>query len=232
MPSATTPRAAKCEVLVLGDSHADVFKHVCMQANFPDHFFNVISVPGATVSGLENPNSATQALPIFEAGLKVSQAPTVIVMLGEVDVGFVIWFRSEKYGAPVQDLAQRTLLSYQVFLAELKQRFRVVWVSAPLPTIHDGNDWGDVANKRKEVKATQAQRTQLTLQFNGAMQRYCQGHSIDSVMLDPDSLGANGRVRQELLNDNPRDHHYSPTKHVAMIAEKLKPILECNYRDH
>lgn len=232
MPSATDPRVAKCEVLVLGDSHVDVFKHACMQANFPDHFFNVVSVPGATVSGLENPNSATQAWPIFVASLKASQAPTVIVMLGEVDVGFVIWFRAEKYGVPVQDLAQGALFRYQAFLAELQQRFRVIWISAPLPTIHDGNDWGDVANKRKEVKATQAQRTQLTRQFNAAMQRYCQGRNIDSVMLDPDSLGADGRVRPELLNDNPLDHHYSPTRHVAMIAKKLKLILEFNCRDN
>lgn len=215
----------RTEVIVLGDSHAEVFRHAEMQQRFPDYFFNVVSVPGATVSGLENPNSATQAWPIFEASLAKTSASTVVVMLGEVDLGFVLWFRAEKLGLAVQELAQQLLLRFQAMLAALAHRFRVVWVSAPLPTIADGHEWGDVANKRKEVRATQRQRTRLTLEFNAAMQLYCEAQNIQTVMLDSEALGADGCVRVELLNDNPLDHHYHAVRHVAMMWEKLHAAL-------
>ncbi|MGH9623736.1 MAG: hypothetical protein ACRD4G_05285 [Bryobacteraceae bacterium] len=79
------------EVLVLGDSHAAIFQTLRMRATFPTRFFNVVAVGGATMSGLENPNSKTHALTIFKRNIRRSKARTVITLLGEVDVGFVIW---------------------------------------------------------------------------------------------------------------------------------------------
>ena len=40
------------EILVLGDSHANVFNHASFRAHFNKCFFNVIAVSAATVSGL------------------------------------------------------------------------------------------------------------------------------------------------------------------------------------
>ncbi|BAW96820.1 hypothetical protein NIES970_17620 [[Synechococcus] sp. NIES-970] len=78
------------EILILGDSHVAVFDRPKMRVNFPWYFFNVVSVGGATASGLENPNSITQAFSIFKTNLENSKAKIVIVLLGEVDTGFVI----------------------------------------------------------------------------------------------------------------------------------------------
>lgn len=49
------------EILVIGDSHASVFKNTEFLKAFPNHFMNVVSIGGATVSGLKNPNSQTQS---------------------------------------------------------------------------------------------------------------------------------------------------------------------------
>ena len=84
------------EILVIGDSHVDIFKHKDLRRQFNKLFFNVCSVGGATVSGLVNPNSTTQALPRFRKAIKSSKAKTTIVNLGEVDTGFVIWYRAQK----------------------------------------------------------------------------------------------------------------------------------------
>ncbi len=70
------------EILVLGDSHSPVFNHPLFKNTFPDLSFNVVTVIGATASGLENPNSTTQAYPIFRDAVKNSTAKQVIVMLG------------------------------------------------------------------------------------------------------------------------------------------------------
>lgn len=49
------------EILVLGDSHSGVFRNILFRQSFPRCFFNVVAVTGATASGLQNPNSQTQA---------------------------------------------------------------------------------------------------------------------------------------------------------------------------
>jgi len=82
------------EILVLGDSHAKVFSNRLFKSSFPTYFFNIVKVAGATVSGLKNPNPKTQALPIFLHGIKNSKAATTIILIGEVDTGFVIWHRN------------------------------------------------------------------------------------------------------------------------------------------
>lgn len=213
------------EILVLGDSHTPVFHHPAFHADFPELYFNVVTVIGATASGLENPNTKTQAYPIFKEALKHSAAKKVIVMLGEVDTGFVIWYRAQKYQESVAAMADKAIASYSRFLLEVAERFGVVCISTPLPTIQDGNDWGEVANARKEVSATQIERTNLTLQFNRQMQAFCMQHGISHIMLDEVSLGEDGVVAEWLLNRDHSDHHYDPDAYARLLVESLSDVL-------
>lgn len=213
------------EILVLGDSHTPVFNHLLFKEKFPDRFFNVQTVIGATASGLENPNSKTQAYPIFRETIKQTAAKQVIVMLGEVDTGFVIWYRAQKYRESVAAMMDKAIASYSGFLAELKMRFDVVCISTPLPTIQDGNDWGDIANARREVTTSQLERTALTLEFNRTMQEFCMRNGIRYVMLDDVSLGENGIVKAELLNSDPSNHHYDQDRYACLLVEGLARII-------
>jgi len=213
------------EILVLGDSHTPIFNHPLFKERFPELCFNVVTVIGATASGLENPNTKTQAYPIFKEAIARSAAEQAIVMLGEVDTGFVIWYRANKYRESVSAMMERAVASYSRFLQEVAARFEVLCISTPLPTIQDGNDWGDVANARREVTATQAERTALTLAFNKQMQAFCEQHNIRYLMLDDASLGESGVVRGELLNSNPKDHHYEPDIYARMLVERLTGVI-------
>ncbi len=172
------------EVLVIGDSHAHVFYSRRFKPYFPHHFFNVVIVGGATVSGLKNPNSTTQALPIFMNSLKNSAAATTIVLLGEVDTGFVIWYRAEKYKTPVATMLDQAIENYKNLLLEISKKSRVICISTPLPTIPDKNVCGDVANARKDVKATQLQRTDLTIEFNKQMKEFCERNGFTYLSFD------------------------------------------------
>jgi hypothetical protein len=216
------------EILVLGDSHSPVFTHSQFKQAFPNLSFNVVTVIGATASGLENPNSTTQAYPIFRNAAENSTAQKVIVMLGEVDTGFVIWYRAQKYQESVAAMMDKAIQCYANFLLELKTKFDVICISTPLPTIEDGNDWGDIANARREVKATQIERTALTLEFNGSMQKFCDQNGICYVMLDSESLGENGVVKPELRNRDPSNHHYDADSYAALLIQKLNASLS-NY---
>lgn len=213
------------EILVLGDSHSPVFAHPLFKEKFPNLFFNVLTVIGATASGLENPNSTTKAYPVFRKAAMQTTAKHVIVMLGEVDTGFVIWYRAQKYQESVTAMMDKAVASYSGFLAELKMRFEVVCISTPLPTIQDGNDWGDIANARREVTASQVERTALTLEFNRTMQLFCMQNNIRYIMLDSVSLGEGGIVKTELLNSNCNDHHYDQDQYSRLLVERLTGVI-------
>lgn len=224
-PDAAHQGLTRTEILVLGDSHAAVFSDVGFRAQFPLHSFDVVSIGGATASGLENPNSKTQSTPKFLDALKNSRARTVVVLLGEVDTGFVIWYRAEKYRAAVSQMLLNALRSYQDFLTALKGGHRVICLSAPLPTIPDGQEWGEVANARKDVRASQMERTALTIRFNEGMRKFCAENGIEYLDFDGQSIGEDGLVDKRLLNSNPLDHHYEPRAYMDMMVPKLRKHL-------
>lgn len=213
-------------LLVLGDSHGEVFRQPLFAKRFPDHAWQWVIVPGATASGLENPNdSKTQAYPNFKRALDTTTARRVIVSLGEVDTGFVIWYRARKYQEPVFAMLDRAVEAYARFLGEIAPDFDVLCISTPLPTIRDGATWGEVANLRKEVQAGQRARTALTLEFNRRVRLRALGLGVSYLSLDAASLGLDGLVRPELLNANPSDHHYAPARYAELIAGELPAFL-------
>ncbi|OED64331.1 hypothetical protein A165_11050 [Vibrio tasmaniensis ZS-17] len=210
------------EILVLGDSHAEVFESYRLSHDFK-RSFNVVRVHGATISGLDNPNSKTKAGPIFEQASNKSSAKQVIVMLGEVDTGFVIWYRAEKYGKNVEEMFQVTVENYKQLLVSLKMKFdEVICMSTPLPTISDGAPIGEIANLRKSIKATQLQRTKLTIKLNSDIERFSLKNNITYINLDSQSVNSQGVVKSELMNKDVRDHHYDIDAYLQIIKNNLK----------
>jgi len=119
----------------------------------------------------------------------------------------------------------KAIASYSRFLSELNRNFEVVCISTPLPTIQDGNDWGDIANARREVTASQVERTALTLEFNRIMQEFCLQNDIRYIMLDDLSLGDGGIVKAELLNSDCNDHHYDSEQYSRLLVEGLTGVI-------
>jgi len=150
-------------------------------------------------------------------------------MLWEVDTGFVIWYRAEKYGESVEKMFNDAIKKYTKFIDELTAFGNIIVISTPLPTITDDNDWGEIANLRKEVKATQLQRTELTLKFNKNIEYFCNKNDISFINLDNDSLGENGLVKKELLNKSKFNHHYNKITYSRLIISKIRNILKWTY---
>ena len=208
-------------ILVLGDSHVAVFHNIRFLIAFPFTRFEVVSVGGATASGLENPRSKTQANKIFKEALYTKRYDHIIVMLGEVDTGFVIWYRAKKYNESVEKMFSQAVQNYCKLIETLRFKAPVTVISTPLPTIDDSSR-GEVAHARKEITASQVERTDLTIYFNTTIQNYCQQHGINYINLDKLSLGPNGIVKNELKNKKPTDHHYDSNKYALLIIQELK----------
>jgi hypothetical protein len=213
-------------ILVLGDSHASVFDLLRMHLSILSYQVFVKSVGGATASGLENPNSKTRSLTIFNKAFSDKQPDIVILQLGEVDTGFVIWFRAEKYNVPVPDMMDKAIINYQKLIEEYNQKAKVVVVSAPLPTIKDGQSWGEIANARKDIVTSQVERTDLTVEFNLAIQKYCLKQNISYINLDAECRNEQGLIKEEYLNSDPNDHHYEQKKYCNLLSNHLNKELE------
>ncbi|WP_052467122.1 SGNH/GDSL hydrolase family protein [Psychroserpens damuponensis] len=209
------------KVLVLGDSHVVVFGDRQFLISNPMTHFEVCSVGGATVSGLENPNSKTQAYQIFRETVSKKTYDEIIIMMGEVDTGFVVWYRSKKYGEDIDVMLKTAISNYQSLILEMSSYAKVKIISTPLPTLDDDSA-GEVAMARKEIEVSQLDRTKLTVEFNRRIDAYCKSEGIVSVNLDQHSLGKDGLVLNKLKNANPLDHHYDSKAHAKLIVDQLK----------
>jgi hypothetical protein len=215
------------EVLVLGDSHSRVFHSRILRSSLKRHFFNVLNIGGATASGLDNPMSKTKAYSLFSSALQQTKANKVILMLGEVDTGYVIWYRAKKYNEEVGSMLERTVTTYQGFVEKVAHSgFSPVCVSTALPTIKDTAPRGEVAKARAIITASQKERTELTLEFNRQVARFCEELGAAFIDLDPQSLGPDGLVKPELLNPDPSNHHYHRPAHARLLAPHLVRLLE------
>jgi hypothetical protein len=145
-------------------------------------------------------------------------------MLGEVDCGFLIWYRAQKYRVSVEDQLDESFRNYAAFLDEIRERgrYQVIIAAVPPPTLLDGQVWGDVADARKEIHASLAERTELTKVYNERLRGWTQrtGRSFldyEADVLDPST----GLVRSNLRNPDPLDHHLDPAKFARVLAVGL-----------
>ncbi len=212
---------------IFGDSHIGTFKYAAEQGWIarPCAF---LQVAGATAVGLRNPNSQTNALEAFASALLPAKLDvTPVMQLGEVDCGFVIWWRAAKLGESVASQLEASVDAHLAFADRLLREgyASLVLTGASLPTIRDGQDWGAIANKRSEVTASLADRTDLTLRYNamvraGAEARNCPFIDIAPAILDPST----GTIADLYRADDPNDHHLHNARAGRLWADALNRV--------
>ncbi len=215
----------RSHVLCIGDSHIEVMGSVAV----PGVWFRVKPLGGATASGVQNPNSKTQSRSIFAGWLRHAKPwHEVLVQLGEVDCGFVIWYRSESHGISISEQLEKTLDSYAGFIESIDaMNFRrVIVLSAPLPTIGDSpSEWGEVANLRKTVATRQVDRTELTLRFNALLRERCAAIGVEFVDATSEQLDPHtGVIDSRFLRPTYHDHHLADAPYARLISAKLRRI--------
>jgi hypothetical protein len=215
-------------IYVFSDSHGSVF-HYINNKILCRYFFITQIVPGATAMGMVNPNSQTNALAVYLNAIKNIKNKTLplLFLLGEVDTGFVIWYRANKYHLEVESQFNLSINNYFDFLRQIQDsgHTNISVVSAPLPTIDDGQTWGEVANLRSSVTATKTERTALTLRYNAHIAQRCKEYSFQYIGLDDVLLDKNtALIKREYLNSDPLDHHLDNKKYALLILQKLKQI--------
>lgn len=204
------------KLLALGDSHLEALKLAADLNLLAVDEVRFCIVPGATAVGMRNPNSITNALTLFRtAASSMQDATHILVHLGEVDCGFVMWWRQQKYGEPIEHQMRESLAAYSDFILELQSMNfpRICITGASPPTIRDGVDFGEVANKRAEISVSLKERTRLTQIYNSELLNIARKNSlsyfdISAAVIDKTS----GLISDYFRNPDPLDHHLDKMK--------------------
>jgi hypothetical protein len=213
----------------MGDSHMVYFKAAAESGLFGSRRFSFCVVPGATATGMRNPNSMSDALGRFRRSLGWTEKYALtVIQLGEVDCGFVMWLRAQRHGDSVASQMEASIAAYADFLREMIAggHRRIVLTGATPPTIRDGAVIGDVADARREVTASQAERTALTVRYNARLKALaaelglCWADATEDL-IDPST----GLVADRFLNADAADHHLETQAAGRIWAKKLAPAI-------
>ena len=218
------------KILLLGDSHAHVFKLVDNAT--PDFSISHCIVTGSSAQGAVNPHSKTNALPIFRDVLsKYAESHThCMTMLGEVDCGFVIWYRKKKYNDSIKSQLERSLNNYFKFLKQEVEKYflseNILVCCVVPPTIQDNTDKRFLKGARTEVTATQLERARLTETYNHYLRKICLERRYKFVNPYACLIDQQSRLpKKNILNKNPYDHHLDQSKTFEYWLASLKDNL-------
>ena len=219
-------------ILVLGDSHSEVFKYIQNNKLSNRYNFITVSVGGATSQGVNNPNSKTNSLIRFQQALQnTSSFDYVLIMLGEVDCGFTIWYYADNYNVSVEEQLERSLNGYKKFLNDhVHTKFsndKIILAGSILPTIKDQTDKRLLMGERAKVKTGILERTKLTLEYNNKLKEICNQNNYNYIDITKDTYDFDKKqVKQEYLNEDPYDHHLDNKSSSKLWINELNKIIE------
>ena len=211
-------KSKKKSILALGDSHTGVFKHINKKRLMHDVEFNVVTVHGATAQGANNPNSKTNALAKFKEKLASEKKHDgVMVMLGEVDCGFVIWYRKEKYNTSIEEQLDNSVTKLFEFIDnEVRTKYdaeQITVIGVNLPTLFDHVIPGAKLRREFYGLGTLKERTQLTLMYNDSLKNECIKRRYNYTDIVKETMDPTSQVvDKQYLRPNERDHHISEVK--------------------
>ena len=219
------------KILVLGDSHSEIFNY-CNEKQTKIHF-EVVVVIGATAQGCVNPNNTTNSLNIFKETLqniKQDEFNYIMINIGEVDCGFVIWYRKDKHNISIEE--QLTITTDNLFnfiKCEVLPYFdssAVIVNGSVLPTIKDNTNKKYLAGARSKVNASQIDRTLLTIKYNNILKQYALENSYNYMDITNHILDNNTKiVNNKFLNKNKFDHHLDNEATYNLWLDELYKII-------
>jgi hypothetical protein len=211
----------------LGDSHLNSFEYLAGTMMLKNTRFRFCKVPGATLMGIPNKYSNTRARHIFNDYLqRVASSAFILTCLGEVDCGFVIWFRSKKYQVGVETQYKRALGNYLDYLMELKNegRHKLIVSSIPLPTLPAGV-MVRKSEERREINVTQRERTDITMRYNRDLRIFCSQQRLFFLDLEQHTLDQASRlVDPRFLNPEKADYHMHKPAVANVIAIEMRQL--------
>lgn len=192
---------------VIGDSHGLVFEHSKRQ----DMIFNVEWVGGATARGSINPNNSTNSLNTFKQFIDQNTSDKLIIMLGEVDCGYLIWYKYQKEGLDIYEQANEAIDRLLEFVNKYALKYYeakdIVILGSNPPTIEDNADPKFLAGARSEIKASLKERLSLTRYYNRKLKDKCMEHGYHYLDILEKVVNEEGIVFEKWRHHDKHNHH-------------------------
>lgn len=218
-------------VLVLGDSHCGVFEYCFDHGLLAPHWVNCEIAGGATAYGLNNDASASGAWQKFDRALqRFADFDVVVIMLGECDCSFALWKKAERSAVAPETLIGHSLAGIRRLIGRIRDDTavpgrQIIVAGAILPTVDDGTAARQGNLLRREIKASQAERTRLVLAFNEQLGRLAAELGVAYFDLTAQTRDpASGLIDRRFVAD-PEDHHISHPASARLWSGTLSSLL-------
>lgn len=218
-------------VLVLGDSHSGVFEYCFDHGLLAPHWVNCEIVAGATAVGLNNDTSASGAWRKFDQALdRHADFDVVAIVLGECDCSFALWKKAERLTVAPETLIAGSLSGICRLIDRIRNGSavparKIIVVGAILPTVDTASAAGQENLLRREIKASQAERTRLVLDFNEQLRQLAAMTGIAYFDLTAQTRDpATGLIDRRFVADA-GDHHISHPASARLWASQLVSLL-------
>jgi len=223
------------EVIVLGDSHSRIFSY--MNNKQKEYKFKIQMVNGASAYGSINQNSKTRAFNEYtdyleENKIKNKKNKKIIIMLGEVDCGYLIYVRSQRHSITIDEQINCCIDNLSKFIKnELVDKFKfhpsdIIICGSILPTIKDNTDKNFLNGSRKEVKESQQIRTEKTLLYNSLLKSEAEKNNYNYIDITEHIINKKTNIVKDFyLNSNKYDHHLNNKRTYKLWFNELNKII-------
>jgi hypothetical protein len=211
-------------IKVIGDSHTSIFDGYTGD----EYFFDQTRVHGATARGSANPKTKTNSLELFREGLKDKKADKVIVGLGEVDCGYIIWWQNKFKQKSLEDALNESMDGLFKFVKEevesIYKADEIVIMAVIPPVIEDNTNSKFLEGRRAEVNPSIDERLALTNLWNTKLAKRCKDLGYHCINMNSELLDENRRVKKEYRNPDQWNHHLWESSTIQVALNKLKDI--------
>ena len=192
---------------VIGDSHALVFEH----SERHDMVFNVEWVGGATARGSINPNNSTNSLNTFKQFIDQNTSDKLIIMLGEVDCGYLIWYKHQKEGLDIYEQANEAIDRLLEFVSKYALEYYaaedIIILGSNPPTIEDNADPKFLAGARSEITTSLKERLSLTRYYNRTLRAKCIEYGYHYSDILEEVVDEEDEVLKKWKHHDKHNHH-------------------------
>jgi lysophospholipase L1-like esterase len=218
-------------ILVLGDSHCGIFEYCFDHGMLVPHWLNCDIVGGATAYGLNNDASVTQAWQKFDHALRrFASYDVVVIMLGECDCSFALWKKAQHLNVPPESLIEHSLAGIRRLVLKIRNAPKsnvrtIILAGAILPTVDDLSTPIQDNELRREVGASQAQRTALVLAFNEKLEQQAATLDIPYFDLTAQIIDRETGLIDQRFVGRADDHHLSFPAGAQLYCSALLRLL-------
>lgn len=221
------------DILVFGDSHTEIFEYCNTKQSF--YNFNVCKVVGASAQGVLKGHSKTNAYNIYMKKIQntTKNYDKILIMLGEVDCGFVVYLRSKKYNISIQEQIDNCIHNLFGMIKQILNKYPyytnkdIIVCGVIIPTISDNADKKFMNLGRRQITESQFERTKLTIEYNNKLKNICQKNNYHYIEITPVIIDHENKILNKyFLRSNTSDHHLDNEKTYKLWINQLNNLFK------